>query len=312
MSKECILSVCVVTYGQEKYIGQALDSILAQKTKYDFEILVAEDCSPDNTRHILKDYEKKYPNRFKMLYLDENTYNTTNNAFVRLSHMAKGKYVIILEGDDYWIDPLKLEKQISYLEAHPDYIAVAHNCLVVGDDSQPLDEEYPECKDEEYTDVHWYNDVLPGQTATVMYRNPFFIGLDWSIMEKALSPGDRIQFFVLVASGKIHCIQEKMSAYRHVTTKGSSFSANLMYDFEKMDHWYAELIEWAKNNATDHQVECLELIRFMEVRRGINAGKLSKSMLYKVSYHHSYIRLFYLYLKRWYRSHILHDKFRVQ
>ena len=130
-----ILSVCIVTYGQEKYISQAIDSVLMQKTKYNFEILVAEDASPDNTREILKRYENDYPNRFKILFLNENTYNTKRNAFIRLFEMALGKYIIVLEGDDYWVDENKIESQIEFLETHPDYIAVAHNCVMVDENS---------------------------------------------------------------------------------------------------------------------------------------------------------------------------------
>lgn len=307
-----ILSVCIVTYGQEKYISQAIDSVLMQKTKYNFEILVAEDASPDNTREILKRYENDYPNRFKMLFLNENTYNTKRNAFIRLFEMALGKYIIVLEGDDYWVDENKIESQIEFLETHPDYIAVAHNCVMVDENSDIIDERYPECKDEEYTIVHWYNNILPGQTTTLMYKNPRYMNVDFSLMSQGLVPADRLQYYILATHGRIFCMQKVMSAYRYVANSGNSYSANAKYDFEYFDKWYGSIVEYARNNSTDHELECVELMRFLNIRDGIKAGAFTRKKYFEIKHYNSYGSIAKAYLKRWFRSHILRDEFRLQ
>ena len=152
---------------------------------------------------------------------------------------CKGKYIIALEGDDYWIDDRKLEKEISFLETHPDYIAVAHNCQIVDENNHLLNEEYPECKDNEYTFYHYLLDIMPGQFTTVMMRNPYTQqSFDTSLIDEGLVPGDKAIYFSLLTAGKIYCIQNKMSAYRHVTNKGSSYSATYNFNYYSKKHFY--------------------------------------------------------------------------
>ena len=231
---EITLSILVPTYNQERYIETALNSILSQKIKYTYEILVGEDLSTDNTREILKKYEKEHPNTLEVYYRDINlgTSNSRLDNHMDLYNRAQGKYVIFLEGDDYWTDENKLELQIDFLEKNPEYIAVAHNCMVVDENGKIRKETYPECKDTEYTLKHYINNILPGQLATVMMRNIYKIkNFPTNMWEKRLVPGDRIFYFTLLANGKVYCFQRIMSAYRYVTVGGSSYSANIKYNF---------------------------------------------------------------------------------
>lgn len=256
---DIVLSVYVATYNHENYIARALDSILMQKTKYKFEVLVGEDCSTDNTRAILKEYEKNHPGFFTMFYREKNMHNTQCNNVRDLILRCRGKYMIALEGDDFWTDENKLEKQIDFLESHPEYIGVAHNCVVVGEDSLPNGEKYPECEDEEYTFKHFFSEIMPGQLATIMYKNYYQDDtFDNSIMEKGLSPGDRLLYFALLCNGRVYCMQEKMSAYRHITTHGTSFSATYKFDFAKQKIWQSELIKYANKYATKKAVRIAE------------------------------------------------------
>lgn len=264
MSEEVMLSIIVPTYGHERYIVQALDSIRMQKTKYRYEVLVGEDASPDHTRKILKEYDKRHPGIFQMFYRMENMYGKEISNARDLRLRAKGKYIICLEGDDYWISADKIEKQIDFLETHPEYIAVAHNCIVVDEYSKGMDEEYPECKHQEYTWKDYLFNILPGQTATVMYRNNNKEKkcFDSSIIDKGLVPGDKLLVFALLASGKVYCIQEKMSAYRHVKKGGTSFSANFVYDIKKDLYYHKELLKYAYLNKNKSSVKCAEILYF--------------------------------------------------
>lgn len=227
VKKEPLVSVIVPTYGHENYIKQALDSILMQEVNFDYEILVGEDCSPDNTRKILKEYEKLHPNKFVMIYRDKNMGARKNSQ--DLLHRAKGKYLASLEGDDFWTDSNKLQRQVDFLEKNPEVIATAHNVIIIDKFGKEMnDKKYPECKDNWYTLKHYKKGILPGQTASIVRRNIYKNkSYDLSIMNKISPkmPGDRVSAFLLVSHGKFYCFQEPMSAYRYVTDSGTSFSA---------------------------------------------------------------------------------------
>lgn len=259
--KNPILSIIVPTFCHESYISQALDSILMQKTNYSFEVLVGDDASWDGTREILKKYERDYPGFFTMYYRETNMKKRGLSNSGDMKKRAKGKYIITLEGDDYWLDDNKLEKEIAFLEKNADYIAVAHNCVVVDALSKPINEQYPECKDEEYSLFHYMRGILPGQFTTVMYRNFYrFPMFNASILEKGLSPGDRLLYFVLITHGKIRCIQETMSAYRHITSGGTSYSANTVFDFNREEHWHFELFKYAKEIGDKKAIKCTKVL----------------------------------------------------
>ena len=115
-----LVSVWMVTYNHEKYIAEALESVLMQQTNFDFEIVIGEDCSTDQTRRIIKDYENKYPNIIFPIYHDKNV-GGMRNAYEFTLPLCRGKYIACLEGDDYWTDPLKLQKQVDFLENNNDY-----------------------------------------------------------------------------------------------------------------------------------------------------------------------------------------------
>ena len=133
MQEDPILSIYVATYNHESYIIRALDSIFMQKTKYRYEVLVGEDCSTDRTREILKQYEKEHQEyikdgALKIYYRKTNMHKYKLNNSYDLEMRCKGKYIIALEGDDYWVDENKIEIQVDFLENHSQYIAVSHNC----------------------------------------------------------------------------------------------------------------------------------------------------------------------------------------
>lgn len=231
MTEEVMLSVIVATYGHERYIEQALRSILMQRTDFPYEVLIGEDYSPDGTAEALRRMEAELPDFFHIFYREQNLGEAGNNR--DLQERARGKYIIFLEGDDYWIDAQKLQKQVDFLESHPDYIAVAHNTAVVDGEGNPeIGFEYPECRKEEYTLADFRDGLLAGQTATLMFRN-IYRDQPFPLLTLAFPyPGDQQKNFMLAAWGRVYCIQEQMSAYRHVTSGGMSYSATHHADGE--------------------------------------------------------------------------------
>ncbi|NEW78103.1 MAG: glycosyltransferase [Gelidibacter sp.] len=127
-----IVSVICTAYNQENYIKDALEGFVNQKTNFTFEIIVHDDASTDRTASIIRDYELKYPNLFVTIYQSENQYSKGNNDVGKIVFgLAKGKYIAICEGDDYWTDPYKLQKQSDFLEKNLNCSMVFHlaNCI---------------------------------------------------------------------------------------------------------------------------------------------------------------------------------------
>ncbi|MBP3818132.1 MAG: glycosyltransferase [Butyrivibrio sp.] len=242
------ISVVIATYNHQDYIEEAINSVLMQKGNFTYEVLIGEDCSVDNTRKVLKKIEKKLPKNFKIYYREKNMGGYGENNFLDLYMRMTGRYYIVLEGDDFWVDEYKLEKQFNFLENNREYIAVAHNTIVVNKNGELINENYPECKKDEYLIEDYAQGILPGQTTTILMRNYItFPMFDYRLISSN-QPGDRKKAFLLVANGRIKCMQEKMSAYRHVTDSGSSFSARTKrcsVDYNDVLTFYYSLNEYA-------------------------------------------------------------------
>lgn len=278
MKDKCMLSIYVATFNHEHYIEKALDSIFMQKTNYTYEVLVGEDCSTDHTRNILKKYEKDHKElidfgKLQIFYREHNMYKKSPNNGEDLRKRCTGKYIIALEGDDYWIDDEKIEKQINFLENNPSYIAVAHNCRVVDENGNSVNEKYPECTQNEYTIAHFMSNILPGQLTTLMYKNIYNDNskIDCTLLNKGLAPGDKLNVLVLLCNGKIHCMQECMSAYRHVISHGHSFSATYKYNFQKEYVWNREVQEYLKNYPDYSKYGDVLLVRCLF--KGVKSGQ---------------------------------------
>jgi len=272
---DVMVSIYVPTFNHEKYIARALDSILMQKTKYSYEVFVGEDCSTDNTRAVVQAWEQEHPGKFNILYRETNLYHTDCPNARDLKMRCKGKYVICLEGDDFWTDPEKLEKQVSFLEEHPEYYAVAHNCTVVGADSLPNGETYPECKDEEYTLRHFASEVMPGQLATLLTRNYMIDpNFDRELLMKRNGPADRNLYYSIAAQGRIYCMQESMSAYRHITSGGSSFSATYVPNYEKDVPAFLNRMAYAEKLGNKEAIFCTRVM-YLLFLRSIEKQKLA-------------------------------------
>ena len=123
------VSVLVIAYNHEQFIVQAIESVLCQETSFDFEIVVGEDCSHDRTRDILRDYQERYPDKIRLLPPERNLGMMAN--FIRTFESCCGEYFALLEGDDYWTSPYKLQRQADYLDSHPGCAECFHNVEVV-------------------------------------------------------------------------------------------------------------------------------------------------------------------------------------
>jgi len=132
-AEDIIISVSCITFNHVNYIRDAIEGFLMQKTTFPFEILIHDDASNDGTAEIIREYEKKYPNLIFAIYQTENQYSKGVRAISAKFNYprARGKYFALCEGDDHWTDPLKLQKQVDFLEANPEYVVSYHDAIAV-------------------------------------------------------------------------------------------------------------------------------------------------------------------------------------
>jgi glycosyltransferase involved in cell wall biosynthesis len=121
-----LLSIVTITYNHEPFIAKTIEGVLMQQVKFPIELIIAEDCSTDGTRAICQQYAEEYPDLIRLITSDSNVGAIANERRAMLA--ARGKYIAFCEGDDYWTDPLKLQKQVDFLESHPDYSVTFHRC----------------------------------------------------------------------------------------------------------------------------------------------------------------------------------------
>ncbi len=123
-----IISICILAYNHEQFIEKVLDGIFMQELSYSFKVFINDDCSTDQTVQIIEKYQAIYPNKITLFKNDQNRGQL--HALENFIPNLTGRYVTISDGDDYWIEKSKLQKQIDFLESHPDYIACCHDALI--------------------------------------------------------------------------------------------------------------------------------------------------------------------------------------
>ena len=214
------VSICITAYNHEKFISQALDSVLMQKTDFEFEILIGEDHSSDNTREIVLNYAKRYPNKIRLylndrknvIYIDgmpTGRWNLINNI-----NKANAKYIALLDGDDYWIDPYKLQKQVDYLDNHPNFSMCFHWAERFVENTGNIIP--PPIGPEIMKNSYDVNDLVEQGnfigTCSVVFRNKLFG--DFPEWYYKVPVGDFPLHLLNAAHGKIGFIDEHMAVYR--------------------------------------------------------------------------------------------------
>ena len=143
-----LISISCMTYNHASFIRECLDGFLMQKTNFTFEILIHDDASTDGTKEIIEEYVAKYSDLILPIYQTENQYAKFGGGMNPRFNFprAKGKYIALCEGDDYWTDPLKLQKQVDFLEANPDYVLTGHDVKLVDADNHIIKDSYLPCE----------------------------------------------------------------------------------------------------------------------------------------------------------------------
>jgi glycosyltransferase involved in cell wall biosynthesis len=244
------VSVCMVTYNHERYIAQAVESVLAQRTTFPFEVVVGEDCSTDATRNILQDLARRHPGKVR-LQLPQRNLGMMQN-FVQVLSGCRGKYVALLDGDDYWTCPRKLELQTAALESHPEWAMCFHPARCVFEDGLTEPTLYPENWQRPEASLVDLLDRNFMATGSVMFRNRLFSEVPaWFT---GLQIGDWPLHILNAAHGTIGFLPDVMSVYRiHAggiwtgQKAGSRLAAELQM-LSAIDHYFV-----GKYTETIHQ-----------------------------------------------------------
>lgn len=220
MGKEVLVSIDCLTYNHGNYIAEAIEGFLMQKTDFAFEILIHEDASTDNTAEVIREYEKNFPHIIKPIYQRENQYSKGVDVDHFNAVRAKGKYIALCEGDDYWTDPFKLQKQVDYLEANPNCSLCVHAASRFSDRSKEVVSKVrPSRKNKIFT----AEEVISGggglfPSNSMVYRHKFTDTYPESYTAAGI--GDYPLAIHLADNGDIYYMDEVMSVYR-VDVNGS-------------------------------------------------------------------------------------------
>lgn len=216
------VSVLIITYNQQRFIRKAIDSALAQQTSFPIEILVGDDFSNDGTREIIQEYECRHPGLVKGVLHPRNMGKNGGINFLETLKLAAGDYYALMDGDDYWTDVQKLQKQADFLDTHLDYSMVFHNALITYEDGSP---EHvlngPETKPFfTVDDLIGEEEIWFMATSSTMYRNSIATYPAW-FMESV--SGDIPRLILKAKQGKIGYLPDVMSVYRK-NNNGTSFT----------------------------------------------------------------------------------------
>jgi len=238
--KTPLVSISVVTYNHHGFIKQCLDGILIQQTNFPFEIILGEDESTDGTREICIEYANKYPDKINLflrsrkdvIYINGNPTGRFN--FIENLKASKGKYIALCEGDDYWTDPLKLQKQVDFLEANNEFVICCHNSNIINSDAN-FNRIFNENDIPEITDVNyilrnsWY---IP--TASIVFRNSNLILSKW--FYKYLNGDYMLQLILTANGGLVYYENEIRSSYRlHNGGVSNIFLKKNVFDYSMLD-----------------------------------------------------------------------------
>ncbi len=231
MNEQIMVSVIMPVYNHEDYLAEAIESVLQQKTTFKYELIIGEDCSTDKSREIVKEYYRRYPDIIRPILWKKNVGNIRNGNVLR--ELTRGKYIAPCEGDDYWCDKDKLQKQVDFLETNSKYSAVYHNVICV-------DEKGRKCKRKSINKYLFkkkatYNFEtikgmrLVGQSASCVYKNVYKIlsKEQINLLQNCKCNGDQKICAVLACIGDIYYMEDAMACHRVVYRGGSSWSARV-------------------------------------------------------------------------------------
>ena len=258
-----LLTVCLITYNQASYVQEAIESVLMQQVKFSWELVIADDCSTDGTREIILEYKNKYPKQIKLILQKKNVGPEKN--WLELMSYPQSKYIAYLEGDDFWTDPNKLQRQVDFMENNSEYALVFHPTKVFFENGDGKETLWPAIttKSKLTTNELLKENFIPSNA--VVYRRQSYDKYPLGVM-----PGDWYMHLFHAQYGKIGFINEVMSVYRR--HEGSLWWGS---DQEMSKHWqtygiqhiamFLELIKIYGHDKKLYAIICSSLQNALEI-----------------------------------------------
>lgn len=225
-----LVTVNMLTHNHREFIVRSLESILSQKVSFRYELIIGDDASTDGTQEIIREYTKKYPDIIHAVLHTENVGISENVRSIR--SLYRGKYIAPIEGDDYWLDTCKLQRQADFLESHPEYSAIASKVVLIDENDNKLNKTTDSrlyFTGEEYTIKEFSEYKMAGQINTMLYRS-FYEEMPPHLCDaydSCKAMGDRKVNLMLLQKGNIYCENAVTTAYRQ--HKGSWSRARREY-----------------------------------------------------------------------------------
>ena len=290
MRMKPLVAIHCLVYNHEAYLRDCLNGFVMQETNFPFCAVVHDDASTDSSASIIREYAEKYPDIIKPIYETENQYSKHDGSIRRIMHDAidatGAKYVAMCEGDDYWTDPLKLQKQVDFLETHPDYSMCCHGADVKNETSNHIDSACEHMTTREY----FPEDAFPTwqiPTASIMYRYKKVMSYPLK-REKDFEAGDVVLILRCMHVGRVWGMAEHMSVYRMnpggVTSKKSTMSDQL----KMCTHYEALMANFPKIN-TDYCHRFIAMVYYTYFRQAMDWREKLKSLVKAVKYKPSYV-----------------------
>lgn len=242
MSKQVLVSVVMITYGHEKHIREAIEGVLMQKGDFNLELIIANDSSPDATDIVISEILKTHSKADRIRYIKHEKNIGMMPNFIFALQQTQGKYIALCDGDDYWTDPYKLQKQVDFLEANSDYVLSFHKVKILKPSGEFVDDfitNVPENYETQETLARLGNYI---HTPSVVFRN---IKMEFP-PEFSLSPvGDYFLYIMLTEHGKLKYLEEEMAVYRYgVGIHSSKTSLNIT---KTVFNFYSLLLSYSNN-----------------------------------------------------------------
>lgn len=236
----CMVSILCTAYNHEEYLAQTLDSFLSQKADFPFEVLVSDDASSDGTAGIIRDYARRYPEIIRPYIMEENIFSQGRNFYTEFFFPnCRGRYICLCEGDDYWIDDTKLQRQVDFLEAHSDYSACVHNTMLhFCDASEP---DRPLLNHQEDRDLPmefmisgssqaFHTSSLMSRREVITNTQPFYhVAYRYGFTDQANAIWVRL-------NGKVRYLNRLMSVYR-INSNASAWSSGVDGQYDKLKNF---------------------------------------------------------------------------
>jgi glycosyltransferase involved in cell wall biosynthesis len=217
---EKTLSVCLITYNHSRYLNEAIEGILKQKVSFSWELVIADDYSTDGTREMILEYKNQYPDFIKIIFQERNVGPAKN--WIELISYPQSKYIAYLEGDDFWTDPYKLQKQVDFLENNPKFALCFHNAKVIFEGETGKPHYFNNADQKEVLHFDDLSDNWQIASASMVYKRSLLILPDWF---STIHNGDLAMQFLLIDRGPFKYIDNVMSVYRR-HDQGISHTSN--------------------------------------------------------------------------------------